>query len=138
MVAVHPLPPVGSAQPDSLVITSERLRAARAGWPQAEPDSSVWRILSCARADERELTDEQLHAALPAFSMEEVAAARSRVAGLIADVAADPPLSLADMLAGPPITLDELIAGPSITLDEAIACGLLDDPTAEPACASST
>jgi hypothetical protein len=88
--------------------------ADRARGPQSEPDRSVWRILSCARAGGVELTDERIRAALPASSLEEIAAARARVAGAIQDTAAEPE----------PTTLEELLAQPSITMDEARACGL--------------
>jgi hypothetical protein len=97
------------------VATPEDLRAAQATWPQGEPDQTVWRALSCARAGGDELRDEQLHALLPSFSLEDIAAARDRVNPLVAPVST----------IGPTTTLGDLLAEPTITLDEAAALGLM-------------
>jgi hypothetical protein len=119
------LPPDGDPTPVPAsavrAVTAEDVRAAQVGWPEAEPDRSVWRILSCAGP--APLSDEQLRAALPAFSLAEIAAAHARVAGMIR--ALEP---------AAPSSLEELLAEPSITLEEAIACGLIEDVR----CASST
>jgi hypothetical protein len=105
--------------------------AAQAGQPQAEPDRSVWRILSFAPAT----SDEQLCVALPDFTPGELVAARSRVADRLHTWAASSPGTLAEMAA---TDLLPLLAEPTITLEEAVALGLMDDLTAEPACASPT
>ena len=89
--------------------------------PTAEPDCTVWRILSCARAAGVEVSDEKLHAVLPGFSLRNITAASARIARALDEVELEPDA-----------------AEPATTLDEAIACGLLPDLDAEPACASST
>jgi hypothetical protein len=97
------------------VATTEDVRAAQATWPQGEPDQTVWRALSCAHAGGDELSDEQLHAVLRSFSLEDIAAARNRVAPLVAPVSK----------IGPATTLGDLLAEPTITMDEAVALGLM-------------
>jgi hypothetical protein len=89
--------------------------------PQAEPDRSVWRILSHALVVEAQVSDEQLHGALPGFSLEALAAARVRVAGSLF-VCAPGPTTVAELVGA---DLDALLVEPSITRDEAIACGLM-------------
>jgi hypothetical protein len=96
------------------VVTPNEIQAARATWPQGEPDRTVWRALSCARAAGDELSNEQLRAALPSFSLDDIAAARARVAHVVAQEA--------DI--GPATTLEDLLAEPTITMEEAAALGL--------------
>jgi hypothetical protein len=65
---------LGRCVPLDEVISPRRSRRG----PKDEPDRSVWRLLCFA--GERPVSDDQLHAALPAFPLEVLAAARSRVA----------------------------------------------------------
>lgn len=112
------------------VVTSADVAAARAKiGPQAEPDRSVWRILSCAGGVA--VSDAQIASVVPGATVEEIAAARARVAD---QVVADE---------GIPGSMDELLGGPSITISEGVGCGIMEPEFAEAigvetACASST
>ena len=81
--------------------------------PETEPDRGVWRLLCFA--DGVDASDEQLRAALPAFSLEQIAAARERVRPFVNAVSAMPE----------PETIDELLAEPCVSVDEAVDAGLL-------------
>jgi hypothetical protein len=137
MVAAHPLPPPAALADEARlralgvpVVSEEDIRAAQSNWPKDEPDQTVWRILSYAKTTGVEVSDEQLRAVLPAFSLDEIAASRLRVADRIAE-----PTEVT-----PSTTLREMLAEPSITADEALACGLFvcDSAEWEQRCASST
>lgn len=137
MVAAHPLPPAAEGPHDAQlralgvpVASDEDILAAQSGWPKDEPDRTVWRILSYAKGVGAEVSDEQLHAVLPGVSLDEIAAARLRVADRIA----------APVEVTPATTLRDLLTEPSITADEALACGLFVCERAEweQRCASST
>lgn len=95
----------------------------QAGQPQSEPDRSVWRILSIALITESEVSDEQLHAALPTFSLATIAGARARVSGGLFVSTHVGPQTLAELAASCDIV--RILAEPSITSEEAKACGLL-------------
>jgi hypothetical protein len=137
MVAAHPLPPPAE-RPDEArlraldvpIVSEEDIRVAQSGWPKDEPDRTVWRILSYAKAIGAEVSDEQLHRVLPALSLDEIVASRLRVADRIA----------APIEVTPGTTLRELLAEPSVTAEEALACGLFVCERAEweQRCASST
>ncbi|HLM72647.1 MAG TPA: hypothetical protein VK459_08145 [Polyangiaceae bacterium] len=137
MVAVHPLPPRAELADEARqraigvpIVSEEDVREAQSNWPKDEPDQTVWRILSYAKATGAKVSDEQLHTVLPTFSLDEIAAARLRVADRIAA-----PIEIT-----PSTTLREMLAEPSITADEALACGLFvcDSAEWEQRCASST
>jgi len=80
--------------------------------PRLEPDRSVWRLLCFA--GESPVSDEQIHAAFPAFSRESIAAARARVADEVGEEARRPEA----------LTLQELAEAASVTLREVLAAGL--------------
>ena len=137
MVAAHPLAPLAE-RPDEArlralgvpVVSEEDIRVAQSGWPKDEPDRTVWRILSYAKATGADVSDEQIHTVLPALALEEIAASRVRVVDRLAA-----PIEIT-----PSTTLRELLAEPSITAEEALSCGLFVCDRAEwgPGCASST
>jgi hypothetical protein len=137
MVAAHPLAPPAERLDEARLraldvpaVSEEEIRAAQSGWPKDEPNRTVWRILSYAKATGAEVSDDQLHTVLPTFSLDEIAASCLRVADRIA----------APTEVTPSTTLRELLAEPSITADEALACGLFVCERAEwdQRCASST
>jgi hypothetical protein len=137
MVAAHSLPPTAELADNGRlralgvpVVSKEDVQAAQSSWPKDEPDRTVWRILSYAKATGAEVSDEQLRRVLPGFSLDEIAASRIRVADRIAK-----PIEIT-----PSTTLREMLTEPSITADEALACGLFvcDSAEWEQRCASST
>jgi hypothetical protein len=96
------------------VVSEEDIRVAQSGWPKDEPDRTLWRILSYAKAIGAEVSDEQLHTVLPTFTRDEIAASRLRISGRIVE----------SIEITPSTTLRELLAEPSVTAEEALACGL--------------
>ena len=137
MVAAHSLasPP---ERPDEArlraldvpVVSEEDMRVAQSGWPKDEPDRTMWRILSYATAIGADVSDEQLHAVLSTFQLDEIVVSRLRVSGRIA----------APIEVTPSTTFREILAEPSITAEEALACGLFvcDRAEWEQRCASFT
>lgn len=116
--------------PPAQVLDGGTRRALREGrhprqadQPRSEPDRSVWRILSNARALGFEVSDEQIVAVLPSTSSDVAAikAARARVEGCLYVFRPDDPNRRID-------TTDDLIeelSEPHLTLDEAMALGFL-------------
>ena len=126
MVAARPLDlstdfPVKIAPDITLAVLDAGRHPLQAGQPQAEPDRSVWRILSHTLVTAEKVSDEQLHAALPAFPIEALVEARTRVLAFLF-VCPGGPKTLAELAA---CDISELLAEPSITIDEAITTGLL-------------
>jgi hypothetical protein len=97
------------------VLRRDREEHGPARGPRAEPDRSVWRLLCFAGP--APLTDAQLQGALPSFDLEDLAAARARVA---AEVRAEERRAEADGA----LDLAEMVDEPKVTLTEALAAGL--------------
>jgi hypothetical protein len=103
MATANPLAPTDRTQAQ---------RAAPRRGPRVEPDRSVWRLLCFAGAVS--VSDEQLLAAFPAFSLEALGAARARVAP---DVDAEGHRSEA-------LTVEDLAEAATVTMQEVLAAGL--------------
>lgn len=110
MATATPLPPANPVRAAADRAPRDQRLTLRG--PRAEPDRSVWRLLCFAGSVP--VSDEQLRAAFPAFSLEALAAARTRVADAV-DAEARRPEALA---------VEDLAEAASVTMKEVLAAGL--------------